>query len=283
MILPSRPFGVIASSRPRVIAVAAAIVAPDPALNFTDTLGNTDVDPCQDYTEEQVLGITETITLTFTVTATSGGGDPIVYYRKASTPASSTVIYCDSGNGYGGTPTPEGTSQVGDGSDDWYYLYNGATLLVSSITVSAGDYLAFVAIGNAPPFDPGSITIRINNETDDNAVIDTILFQQNGCFLTTAVVRHMGLLDDGPELTAMRLLREYYRDVPGYNELIQEYYTNSSAIIGAINASNNASVEYDYIYNTVTAVMNHVNAEEWQQAHDLYLALYNDLKDRYLG
>jgi hypothetical protein len=93
----------------------------------------------------------------------------------------------------------------------------------------------------------------------------------------------MGLLDDGPELTAMRLLREYYRDVPGYNELIQEYYTNSSAIIGAINASNNASVEYDYIYNTVTAVMNHVNAEEWQQAHDLYLALYNDLKDRYLG
>ena len=126
------------------------------------------------------------------------------------------------------------------------------------------------------------VSFVIVNTSDGDAELALITLEQAGCFLTTAVVNYMGLLDNGPELTAMRLLREHYRDVPGYAEIIQEYYTNSQAIIDAFNASADAADEYNYIYNTVVAVMNHVNAEEWQQGHDLYLAMYNDLKSRYL-
>ena len=79
------------------------------------------------------------------------------------------------------------------------------------------------------------------------------------------------------------MLREHYRNTPGYTEIIQDYYINSRTIIDAINASADADFEYNYIYDTVIAVMNHVNAEEWQQGHDLYLAMYNDLKSRYLA
>jgi hypothetical protein len=278
MIIPSSTHGVIASSRPRVV-VASSIVTPTPALNWTGTLVCDDASPCIDYTEEQILGINQAITLTFTVTATSGT-PPTVFYRKASTATSTAAGYCDSSNQYGGTPTPEGRH---DGRG-FTTLYDGATLVVSSLSVSSGDYLSFLSIANAPPFDgPHSVTIRINNQSDANAVLDTITFEQSGCYLTTTVVEYMGLADNGPELTAMRQLREYYIGVPGYSEIIQEYYQTSPAIITAINALADPSVEYTYIYNTVVAVMNHINGGEWQQAHDLYMAMYTDLKTRYLG
>ena len=130
------------------------------------------------------------------------------------------------------------------------------------------------------------ISITVTNASDGNAVLDTVTLTITGdeeCFLTTPVVEYMGLADHGPELTAMRQLREYYIGVPGYADLIQEYYQTSPAIITAINALADPSVEYTYIYNTVVAVMNHVNGGEWQQAHDLYMAMYTDLKTRYLG
>jgi hypothetical protein len=278
MIIPSSTHGVIASSRPRVVVAVGGDVTPTPALNWTGTLGCDDASPSQDYTEEQILGINEAITLAFTVTATSGT-PPTVVYRKASTAASSSSGYGSSSNSYGGTPSPEGTHN-GLG---FTTLYDGATLVVSSLSVSSGDYLAFIGSANAPPFGTNSVTIRINNQSDANAVIDTITFQQSGCYLTTTVVEYMGLADNGPELTAMRQLREYYIGVPGYADLIQEYYQTSPAIITAINALADPSVEYTYIYNTVVSVMNHINGGEWQQAHDLYMAMYNDLKTRYMG
>jgi hypothetical protein len=173
MIIPSSSMGVFASSRPRVV-VASSIVTPTPALNWTGTLGCDSISPCADYTEEQILGINQAITLTFTVTATSGT-PPAVQYRKASTATSTTGGYCASSNQYGGTPTPEGEH---DGSG-FTTLYDGATLVVSSLSVSSGDYLSFLANGHAPPFGgPHSVTIRINNQSDANAVIDTITFQQ---------------------------------------------------------------------------------------------------------
>ena len=151
---------------------SAADVTPN-ALNWTGTLGCDDLAPCADYTEEQILGINQAITLTFTVTATSGT-PPTIQYIKASTPTSSNPNYCDSVNQYGGTPTPEGTVALA-----FPTLYNGATLVVSSLSVSSGDYLAFLGSGNAPPFGgPHSVTIRINNQSDANAVLDTIIVQQ---------------------------------------------------------------------------------------------------------
>jgi hypothetical protein len=153
--------------------VAAVDVTPA-AVNWTGTLGCDDISPCADYTEEQILSINQAITLTFTVTSTSGT-PPTVFYRKASTPTSSTGEYCDSSNQYGGTPTPEGRTTGGFST-----LYNGSSLVVSSLSVSSGDYLAFFGFGNAPPFPPAvhSVTIRINNQSDSNAVLDTIIVQQ---------------------------------------------------------------------------------------------------------
>lgn len=151
---------------------SAADVTPA-AVNWTGTLGCDDISPCADYTEEQILGINQAITLTFTVTATSGT-PPTVQYRKASNATSADPNYCGSGNQYGGTPTPEGTV-----SQAFPTLYNGATLSISSLSVSSGDYLAFLGSGNAPPFGgPHSVTIRINNQSDSNAVLDTIIVQQ---------------------------------------------------------------------------------------------------------
>lgn len=243
MILPSRSFGVIASSRPRLVAVAAGFAEGDlPFGEITSAgFGNTVTAP-------------KSGTIHISASQEYWGGSGFIEFYKNNTPvASFNFEYYE--NGWSGQP----------------------------VTISAGDELKFSCEPNPTP-ENTSGTLYIRNDSISGSLITSIsVYVLSNCFLTTAVVRHMGLLDDGPELTAMRLLREYYRDVPGYNELIQEYYTNSSAIIGAINASKNASFEYDYIYNTVTAVMNHVNAEEWQQAHDLYLALYNDLKDRYLG
>jgi hypothetical protein len=155
-------------------------------------------------------------------------------------------------------------------------LYAGGT--PQNVIWSNNDVIYFTCVGSA-----GDMSVTIINTSDNNTVLDTIYILYPGCFLTHAVVQYMNLFDDGPELTAMRSLREYYKDVHGYQEIIQEYYTNSQVIIDAINESADPSVEYNYIYNTVIAVMNHVNAEEWQQAHDLYMAMYNDLKKRYLG
>ena len=154
---------------------SAADVTPN-ALNWTGTLGVDDVSPYQDYTEQQILSINQAITLTFTVTATSGT-PPIVQYRKQSTATSSTANYGGSEFQYGGTPTPTGNHS--GGANGFADLYNGATLVVSSLSVSSGDYLAFLGYGNAPPFGgPHSLTIRINNQSDANAVIDTIIFLQ---------------------------------------------------------------------------------------------------------
>jgi len=242
MILPSRPFGVIASSRPRVIAVAAGFAEGDLPFNDITTVG---------------------------------------FGNTVTAPTSGTIHISSSAGYWGGSGYIEFyKNNILVGS--YNFEYYGSGWSSQPVTISADDQLKFNCDLNPTPDDTNG-TIYIRNDSISGSLIETISVNLSvGCFLTTAVVRHMGLLDDGPELTAMRLLREYYRDVPGYNELIQEYYTNSSAIIGAINASESSLIEYNYIYNTVTAVMNHVNVEEWQQAHDLYFSLYNDLKDRYL-
>ena len=146
------------------------------AVNWTGILGCDDLSPFQDYTEQQILGINQAITLTFTVTATTGN-PPVVQYRKASTAASTTDGYGGSDAQYGGTPTPTGT-HIGS-QDGFTNLYNGSTLVVSSLSVSSGDYLSFLGVSNGESTSY-NVTIRINNQSDSNTVIDTITFQQSG-------------------------------------------------------------------------------------------------------
>jgi hypothetical protein len=132
------------------------------------------------------------------------------------------------------------------------------------------------------------VTVTVRNASDSNTILDTFVCYHDstppsfGCLLTTTIVGYFGLSDNGPELTAMRVLRDHYAEVGGYTEIIQDYYTNSPRIIEAIVAANSESVEYSYIHNTVLAVKQHIDLGELQQAHDLYMAMYAQLKTKYL-
>ena len=270
MILPSRPLGVVASTQTimlkKVLAVASD-VTPD-AVNWEDAWHGDDCANTIAYStpSQQITGVDTDIELKISWRS----GPNYIGYKKSATSFSGvehSLIWSDA--------TIE---------DFGYTVVNRNGL----ITISNNEHIGFFP-NCGPPYT--STTISVLNASDGDALLDTFLNRYDGdmcgppggCLLTTAVVNYMGLLDNGPELTAMRMLREHYRNTPGYTEIIQDYYINSRTIIDAINASADADFEYNYIYNTVIAVMNHVNAEEWQQGHDLYLAMYNDLKKRYLG
>jgi hypothetical protein len=256
-MIPSFKHGIIASSRPRVV-VAGGGGGDFTAGEFDFTDVNVDTDQA---------GQTNTVTFTHSGTIT---------------------IYSEGASENGGEIRKNGVAQTvwltqegaeTNGLDTGVWVYNA---FYSKFSVSSGDTLYFYF--NADPSPPeNSIITTIRNSTFSGTIIDTFTWFKSGCFLTTSVVKYMNLRDNGPELTAMRALREHYRNVPGYQEIISEYYQNSPAIIRAINALTDPSVEYQYIYNTVIAVKHHVDMEEWQQAHDLYMAMYNDLKSRYLG
>jgi hypothetical protein len=261
MIIPSHSFGVIASGRPRVVvASGGGDVTPDP-VNWTDIQYEEDgfcPGGCWEYTAQQITGISSPITLSIGWTGSpTFPGDAPYFKVYSSTPDLGTAIY-------------------------YPPSYLGYTLSTNGQTFSVQpDYWV---VFSTETYDDPPLTVTIRNVTDGNSVLDTYNQEfYSACLLSTVVIEYYNLQDDGPELTAMRQLREYYIGVPGYAEIIQEYYQTSPSIISAIDALADPSVEYTYIYNTVVAVMNHVNAEEWQQAHDLYMAMYNDLKDRYLG
>ena len=175
-MIPSFKPGIMSSNQIR--AVGAASVTPSPALNWTATLYCDGESPCQDYTEERIQGISQNITLAFSVSSTSGT-PPSVNFRKSSTITSSDGAYCDTNLNFSySAPIPEGRIYFGGAGQTT--LYDGSSLVTSSVSVAANDYLTFIALGNAPPFPPAThtVTIQIRNSSDGNALLDTIVFQQ---------------------------------------------------------------------------------------------------------
>lgn len=174
MIIPSSTHGVIASSRKKIV-VASSSVTPTPALDWTPTLYCDEASLCQDYTQVQVQGISQTITLALGLISTSGAAPPAIYCRKDSTPTSSYVGYCDTSLNFAGSyssPIPQGRVQGLPTT-----VYNGDTQELLSLTAASGDYISFVSYGNAP-FGTHTATIQITNQSDGNAIIDTIIFRQ---------------------------------------------------------------------------------------------------------
>jgi len=256
MIIPSSSMGVFASSKPRIVISGGGSDFTSGEFNFNDV-------------SDGAVAL-ETNTVTFT------HGGTLAIRTSNTIDAIGEILK-------NGVSQPAYYSQVGAETQNESFL--GVWMYIgvySIINVSNGDTLKFTfQADESPPASSATITIR--NANFSGTVVDTFTWTKAGCFLTTSVVEYMGLADNGPELTAMRQLREYYIGVPGYADLIQEYYQTSPAIITAINALADPSVEYTYIYNTVVSVMNHINGGEWQQAHDLYMAMYMDLKTRYVG
>lgn len=127
-------------------------------------------------------------------------------------------------------------------------------------------------------------TVKLHLNSPDGVVVaqfDFNLPMMPACFLTTACVNHYGKSDNGPELTAMRKLREHYIDKSGYKELIDEYYHLSAQIIKAIEAEKDPGAIYSAIYESVKTCENAVASGHWAKAHDEYLSMYYRLVEKY--
>jgi hypothetical protein len=149
--------------------------------------------------------------------------------------------------------------------------------------VSIGNTMYFINFGAGSPFDSsvGTATFRINSFT--GTLIDSFTATKvGGCYLTTATVQFKGLLDDGPELTAMRTLREHYRGDVYYDDLIAEYYQNAGLIIQGIENSLDPSVDYEFIYQSVLKVKDYVDQSMWIEGWNEYYETYLTLKAKYI-
>ena len=159
----------------------------------------------------------------------------------------------------------------------------GEPLCYAVIDVTSGSTLKFQLGRGGSPSATGSGFINIYNSLFSGTLVDTITVTQvSACYLTTTMVQFKGLLDDGPELTAMRQLREHYMGDEYYENGLIEYYENSEAIINGINASEDPSVDYEFIYQSVLKVKSYVDQSMWKEAIDEYIDTYFILKNKYI-
>ena len=158
------------------------------------------------------------------------------------------------------------------------------------VDIAIGDTMAISMTGGIGGYNPGTAygtSLSFKNGGFAGTVIDTLVgFNPSAappaCYLTTATVQYKGLLDDGPELTAMRQLREHYMGDEYYENGLIEYYANSEAIINGINASEDPSIDYEFIYQNVLKVKNYVDQSMWKEAIDEYIDTYFILKNKYI-
>jgi hypothetical protein len=149
--------------------------------------------------------------------------------------------------------------------------------------VTIGNTMYFENADAGDPFGSsvGTATFRITSFT--GTLIDSFTATVvGGCYLTSATVQYKGLLDDGPELTAMRTLREHYRGDVYYDDLIAEYYQNAGLIIQGIENSLDPSVDYEFIYQSVLKVKDYVDQSMWAEGWDEYYETYLTLKAKYI-
>lgn len=225
------------------------------AVNWTDMASNEGTGEVG-YSSVQITGIDTDITLN--VSSVTGGG---LYYKISDSQVTGIIINLNT-EGY--TAIPSAGGNIGPvANNKWVTIAN--------------------AMGNSMGHNT---TVTVRNVTDNNAVLDSFVvtfIAGGGCLLTTAVVEYFGLADDGPELTAMRALRSHYAGVEGYAAIIQEYYASSPGIIAAIQAAEAEDAEYTALLQVIQDIKDHVADGQWQQAHDIYMNAYTDLKLRYSG
>ena len=173
--------------------------------------------------------------------------------------------------------------QTGGGGGGSLFMYF-ADYIVVDVNVGNTMYFTLGTGGFPPAASTATITFSINNFSNNGGtVIDTFTdIVPSACYLTTATVQYKGLLDDGPELTAMRTLREHYRGDVYYDNLIVEYYQNAGAIIQGIDSSVDPSVDYEFIYQSVLKVKNYVDQSMWEEAKEEYITTYFVLKNKYI-
>ena len=152
MILPSRSFGVVASSRPRIVVSGGGGDVTPNAVNFISIYQNTEFTE-YGYTEKQITGINQTITL-----------------RVQYTSPGSTVYYAVSNS--------SGFAVFGDNNSLNSPIYYGMTSISNNgtFTVSNNQYVTFGVI----PSCGASAIVTVLNQSDGDAVLDTFNLDQYG-------------------------------------------------------------------------------------------------------
>ena len=159
----------------------------------------------------------------------------------------------------------------------------GESSCYAVIDVTLGSTLKFQFLRGGRPNETALGVLNIYNSSFSGTLVDTITATQvSACYLTTTMVQYKGLLDDGPELIAMRQLRDHYMGDEYYDNGLIEYYANSQAIIDGINASVDPSIDYEFIYQSVLKVKNYVDQSMWKEAIDEYIDTYFILKNKYI-
>lgn len=175
------------------------------------------------------------------------------------------------------------TETITNFSDPRLTGYVGSSRRYAVIDIITSNTLTLQFSYDGDPSIASGTILSFKNSGFAGTVVDTLVGSRpGGCYLTTATVQFKGLLDDGPELTAMRILREHYRGDIYYDNLITEYYINSQAIIDGINTSADPAIDYEYIYQSVLRVKDFVDNNQWEEAKDEYINTYLILKAKYI-
>lgn len=105
-----------------------------------------------------------------------------------------------------------------------------------------------------------------------------------GCYLTSACVDAMGLLDDCLELTTLRDFRDnWLAHQPGGQEEIKRYYEVAPAIVAAVHAKENAKEIFTAIYNElVLPCVALIQDDRMDEAWKLYRDTTERLKGTYV-
>lgn len=174
-------------------------------------------------------------------------------------------------------------------NDVVYRIYPNGTLVGGPyntpehrrVFVRPGDIIAYEVFAYYMASISGTIYVRSSGP--DGPLVAVIPYENlsgSSCYLTTSMVHYFGYADNGPELTAMRLLRKEKGNE--YPELLQDYNIHSRNIIAFIDASPNKDTWYNAIKETVMQVTSLVQAGDFNTAAILYADFYNNLKSQIL-
>lgn len=105
-----------------------------------------------------------------------------------------------------------------------------------------------------------------------------------GCFITTAVVEHMGLDDNCDELSILRQYRDKLaQENPEFRKIVLEYYKTAPQIVAKISNSENKDEILDNIYKElVVPVTKLLKDGQVEEAKEHYINMYNALKKKYV-
>jgi hypothetical protein len=93
------------------------------------------------------------------------------------------------------------------------------------------------------------------------------------CYITTAVTRHFGLVDNCRYLTVLRQFRDQYI-VNGNDEQrladLKQYYTLAPQVIDWVNCQPNPDIIWSHLAETVVAAVAAIDAGDYTLAYELY-------------